>query len=252
MLPLAAVVTTLLTTSSPELQRPKIPCILHVPRGIGHDQKLPVIIYLHGKSLRGSNLSRLRRYGLPSRLQHDRSFPFIVICPQLSEGSRWTDPKELMSLVDYVLKKYPGDPNRVYAMGFSMGGSGVWRLADAYPKRFAAIVPIAGSVDEEVAASSRTKPVAVWAFHGSADHDVNWSNTSTMVKAHEKHGGETKFTLLPGEGHSILEVFGRTDVYKWLLQHQLKKPAVHSEPPAKDPESDPETAHSVDPPARTE
>ena len=83
-------------------------------------KKWPLILYLHGRSLRGNDLTKVSSYGLPHRLLSDRGFPFIVVSPQLPDGQRWTDVDSLASLVTDVMTKYPVDRSRVYAMGFSM------------------------------------------------------------------------------------------------------------------------------------
>jgi|ERR1700726_2816879 len=38
----------------------------------------PLILYLHGGSLRGNNIERLRTLGLPHRLQQDQKFQFVL------------------------------------------------------------------------------------------------------------------------------------------------------------------------------
>ena len=111
---------------------------LYLPAGIESGRQWPLILYLHGRSLRGSNLSILTRYGLPARLQNDRSFPFVVVAPQLPGGQSWTDTGRLARLVEDVAARYPIDHTRIYLIGYSMGAGGVWRTAIDHPEMFAA------------------------------------------------------------------------------------------------------------------
>ena len=69
----------------------------------------PVILYLHGGSLRGDNIERVRTLGLPHRLQDDRQFPFVVVAPLCAEGEIWTDTDALVQLVDEVVRNYRVD-----------------------------------------------------------------------------------------------------------------------------------------------
>ena len=48
-----------------------------------------------------------------------------------------------------------------------MGGYGTWHLAAAYPERFAAIAPICGGGDPEMA--NVLKDVPAWVFHVCVD-----------------------------------------------------------------------------------
>src|SRR5262249_28509332 len=50
----------------------------------------------------------------------------------------------LNAVLDDVSRRFPVDPRRVYATGFSNGAGMVFRLAAASSERFAAIAPVAG------------------------------------------------------------------------------------------------------------
>jgi predicted peptidase len=65
----------------------------------------------------------------------------------------------VVELIDALLASYPIDPQRLYLIGLSMGGFGVWELLSRWPERFAAAVPICGGADENAnppTASSRS------------------------------------------------------------------------------------------------
>ncbi|MEM6280183.1 MAG: hypothetical protein AAF733_11930, partial [Verrucomicrobiota bacterium] len=114
---------------------------LFLPVGYeARDRSWPMILWLHGRSLRGDDLEQLRRYGPPSFLKNRPGFPFVVICPQLPDGG-WP-PKALNALLDECLEKYRIDEDRVILTGDSLGAMGAWGFAGAYPDRFAALSPI--------------------------------------------------------------------------------------------------------------
>lgn len=49
--------------------------------------------------------------------------------------------EELLTLLDYMIEKYPVDLSRIYIVGFSAGSNNTKALATAAPERFAAIAP---------------------------------------------------------------------------------------------------------------
>jgi predicted peptidase len=46
-------------------------------------------------------------------------------------------------LLDMVIARYAIDQKRVAVTGYSMGGTGSWHLAEKFPERFSAALPIA-------------------------------------------------------------------------------------------------------------
>jgi len=200
---------------------PRFGHLVYLPKKMWATKKRwPLILYLHGKSLRGNDLKRVSAYGLPRRLRTDKGFPFIVVCPQLPGDQRWTDTRAMASLVQDIAKRYPVDRSRVYAMGFSMGASGAWRVAHAYPRLFAALVSVGGTYEIPLAASGRLKPVPVWMIHGTEDREASPAVARQTLEMHMKKGGRGRFTALPGKGHNITDVFERSEVYRWLLQNR--------------------------------
>ncbi len=196
--------------------------LLYLPPGVeDSDKKLPVILYLHGASCRGDDLNKLKRYGLPQRVERHPGFPFIVISPQCSSGGSWDNPKSLIALVDDVVAHYNGDKDRVYLTGMSLGGAGVWATALAFPSRFAAIAPVCAPAPESRYGSLEDLiRVPTWIFHGTADSVIPPSG-SIAAAAHLKSAGGTPIlSMLEGRTHGIAEVFDREDLYAWFLEHR--------------------------------
>lgn len=115
-------------------------------------RRWPLILYLHGGSLRGADANKLRALGPPHRLEQDREFPFFVIAPLCPHGEIWTDADALAQLVDQVVSTNRIDEKRIYVTGHSMGGRDALYLAYKFPTRFAAAV-----------AMSSLSPITAWA-----------------------------------------------------------------------------------------
>jgi predicted esterase len=194
--------------------------LLFLPRGYVSDgRRWPLIVYLHGGSMRGTDPERLRRMGLPAVVEKDPDFPFIVLSPLLPERQLWTDTDALIALLDDVVRRHRIDPDRVYLTGHSVGGNGAWYLAYRHPDRFAAIAPMAGPAIPWWA--TRLKDVPVWAFHGDRDEIVPPRESREMVDALRAEGGDARLTVLEGRDHFILDAYENRELYAWLLRHTL-------------------------------
>jgi pimeloyl-ACP methyl ester carboxylesterase len=65
------------------------------------------------------------------------------------------------------------DPNRVYLMGYSAGGDGVWQLAPRMADRFAAAAMMAGHPNEASLLGLRNLPFAIFMGGADAAYDRN-------------------------------------------------------------------------------
>ena len=93
-------------------------------------EKQPVLIFLHGKSLSGTDLNRVRRYGVLRAMDKGRKIPAIVVAPQVAKGN-W-NPDKVLEVLEYVKKNYNVDESRIYVCGMSLGGYGTLHFAGKY------------------------------------------------------------------------------------------------------------------------
>ena len=190
-----------------------------VPKGADEDQKFPLLLFLHGAGERGDDLSVLTKHGPPAMIAQGDSFEMIVVAPQCPAKS-WWNPKQLVSLIDGLVAKYPVDTDRIYVTGLSMGGYATWGLLAEIPDRIAAAVPICGGGDPEQA--DRMTGVPIWAFHGDADNVVPVSQTERMIDAIRQASGQPKVTIYPGVKHdSWTETYENPDVFEWMRKQRL-------------------------------
>lgn len=191
--------------------------LLHVPKDA--KKPLPVIVYLHGGSLRGEDVERLRTMGVPHRAEQDPGFPFIVVAPLLPAGEIWTNDATIIALLDEVLRKQPADPKRVYLTGHSMGGRGALYVAYKHPGRFAAVIAMS-AVSPIVQWAAKLRGVPLWYIHGVKDVQAPVADGDALVEAIEAAGGDVRYTRLDDRDHFILDMYDRDDLYAWLLQHR--------------------------------
>jgi predicted peptidase len=206
--------------------------LLYLPGDYAKDphQKWPLILFLHGSGERGSDLELLKKQPLPKTLDQQKDFPFVVLSPQLplamGNWSAWIDPVNI--LLDQIQATTSVDTQRVYLTGLSMGGFGAWEFALRYPRRFAAIVPIAGGFRHQSNATPENicdlTELPVWVFHGARDINVVPRQSKDMVDALKACGGNVKFTLYPDADHaaSWTRAYADPELYKWLLEQRLR------------------------------
>lgn len=207
----------------------RLPYLLFLPAAYSEDEKVrwPLILYLHGGSLRGGDIERLRTLGLPHKLEGDRNFPFVVVSPHCAEGEIWTDADAIASLLDQVTHDCRIDPARVYVTGHSMGGRGALYFACRLPARFAAVLALSPYSPITTWADELTQ-TPLWIFHGTEDNDAPISDTKELVERTEKAGGHPRFTALEGRDHFILDVYERPEIYDWLARQ--KRPVTNAHP----------------------
>ena len=183
--------------------------------------KYPLIITLHGIGDGGTDLWKVKREGLPKILDGKNTFPFIVISPQCPSTTEWyyNDgvQEKVNTMIDSVIARYPVDTNRIYLTGLSMGGIGTLDLAIRYPKRFAALIPIAFRIEDGWNLCA-LKDIPMWAFHGEKDYIIPFSKAQTVINILTVCGANPTFTSYPDLYHDAwTRTYDNPAIYDWLL-----------------------------------
>lgn len=193
----------------------------------------PLVLFLHGAAGLGDDNARQFNGGNevpPLALTADDAqsrFPSFVLAPQCPKGSSWSgfgrQPAETitasLATIKALQQEFRIDTNRIYIVGVSMGGHGVWDTVAKFPKTFAAAVPICAASD--VSLAPRIAPLPVWSFHGAEDPLINVSNARQMLAALRKAGGRPRYTEYPGVGHdSYRNAFKEPDLLPWLFSQK--------------------------------
>lgn len=175
---------------------------------------LPVIFYLHGRSVSGTDINRIKRYGLPYFLDKGKKLDFIVVAPQCPWGKNWASENWFDTIYAEISEQHRIDPSRVYLTGMSLGGFGTWELANRYPHIFAAIAPLCGGAKDEWAENLTHLPI--WVFHGAKDKLVSVVRSDRMVEALKAHEAPVVYSRLAGKGHDIHRVYNDDNLYEWF------------------------------------
>lgn len=195
---------------------------VYTPSDAGTDT-LPVVVYLHGGSICGTDLNRVFAYGTLNAIERGLELNALVVAPQCWGGG-W-DAAKVMSIVDWCIKEYNGDPDRVYALGMSMGGYGTINLIGNFPDRIAAGVALCGGSNlQDISGLGKTP---LWIVHGTSDEMVSVDESINLVKALKKTHQDSRliYDWMGGLNHGVLaRCFYMPLFYDWLLKHSLKDP----------------------------
>lgn len=184
---------------------------------------LPIVLFLHGRSLCGTDLYRVRRYGCIDALSMGRNIEAVVIAPQ-NRGD-WWNPDRLVNIIDWVSERYDVDKDRLYVLGMSLGGYGTIDFAAKYPERTAAAMALCGGAS--CRDLSNLVKVPLWIIHGTADRAVGVGESRRVKEAMEASGPteRLRYDEWKGVDHGRLaRLFYIKETYDWLFRHSLSDP----------------------------
>lgn len=183
-------------------------------------ENTPVIIFLHGRSLCGRNLDRVRRYGPLDAIIKGRQIDALVLVPQ-NPGGAW-NPDKILSILEWTKEHYAMDSTRVYVIGMSLGGYGTLDFVGTYPDKVAAAMALCGGCSlKDVSGLGK---VPLWIMHGTADRAVPIKQSKVVVEQLQKSNNDKRlrYSWLQGASHGALaRVLYMTKTYEWLFSHSL-------------------------------
>lgn len=126
-------------------------------------------------------------------------------------------------LIENAILAYGVDPDRIYLLGYSAGGDGVYQIAPRMADRFAAAAMMAGHPNDASPLSLRNLPFAI--FMGGNDGAYNrnrvaaeWGERLAGLQSQDPGGYRHRTTIYPGLGHWM---GGRdAEALPWMLEHR--------------------------------
>ena len=214
-----------------------LPYRVLLPRHPEQAVRYPLVLQLHGSGGIGTdNVQQLdvlaRTWAVPQLRDKYRAYVLVPQFPTRSANygppaaDQHAEPGAALLTALELVEKFSSenmvDRSRVYAVGFSMGGSAAWLAATLKPGLFAAIVPISGIAPDHHAARL-LKDVPVWAMHGNADAENPIAPDRRLTQAIRMLGGERiQFREYDGLDHRLHEDMFPGDWWRdWLFaQHR--------------------------------
>ena len=199
--------------------------LLYAPDGTTNE-KLPLIIYLHGGSGKGNDLSKLTGADSLPKYIKDGSLGDVsayVLAPQCPANfNSWIEvSNQVFGLIDKVSKEYNIDENKIILTGHSMGGSGTWYIALQQPERFSCIVPMSGRIEDTQENRAALSKTPIWAFVGENDAIVDPAYSVNFYEQLINTNPNIKCTVFESAEHkdvpSLAWLDKEVNLLEWML-----------------------------------
>ncbi|MCC9020061.1 prolyl oligopeptidase family serine peptidase [Flavobacterium lipolyticum] len=212
----------------------QIPYRFLTPKDNNNHQKYPLVITFHNSTRIGNdNENQLEPFAkIWLRPEIYTKYQCYVIAPQFSERSSNYEKNSdgipiskpsaavfaLLELIQNIEKEYPNiDKNKIYLIGYSMGGSTAQNLLNIAPNQFAAMVSVAAVPD-----FSNLKKLSkknIWLIHGEKDDDNPYIGSVELFTKLSSNKNLT-FTTFNNLNHNniVIPFLLTEEIPKWLFE----------------------------------
>lgn len=124
---------------------------LYLPPNYTPARRYPLIVSLHGMNRANPPYTEWGGLGQRYDTLADRSGA-VVLYPfgRANAWYRGLGERDVLRCLAMAKARCSIDPDRVYLIGYSMGGAGVWHVGSAHPELFAALAPWYGGLEPGV------------------------------------------------------------------------------------------------------
>jgi predicted esterase len=219
----------------------------YLPPDYDANVKWPMVVVLHGYN--SSNPKYINWWGVTERHNSIAERHNVIVIEPHGRGNTMYNgigDIDVLKAIQVAKEKFNVAEDRVYLMGYSMGGGGTWHVGTRHPELFAAIGPIYGGWDyhiemaeDEIAKltprqrfeaeswSSFAQVEAllstpVFVNHGDSDDLVNVDYSRYAVRMLQRWGYNVRYWEHPGGGHGGFEC--EDELVRWFLTHRLEEP----------------------------
>ena len=202
------------------------PFMLYIPKSYDENKSLPLVIFLHGAKERGNDGYSQCLVGLGPCIKENTYLQnSFILFPQILENMFWASDigleivlKELKMVIDL----FSIDISRIYLTGISMGGTGVWVLAEKFSHLFAAIVPIAAFIykNEETVNLINTN---IWAFQSKNDSICPPNAVKERIEFLKSFSNLIQYSEYKDYSHRETweKAYNNPELYEWLFSKNL-------------------------------
>lgn len=129
----------------------------------------------------------------------------------------------LLQIVSYAVARLDVNPRRVYLLGYSAGGDGVYNLAARLSDRFAAAAMMAGHPGDAEIENLRNLPFAIYVGEHDTDYNraglaVEWLKAYEILRKNDQGGYEYNINIFADKGHWMDGLDGAA--IDWLASYQ--------------------------------
>ncbi len=120
--------------------------------------------------------------------------------------------QDVLNVRELMMKEYNVDPNRVYLMGNSSGGTAVWNIGAKYPQLWTAISMSAGPIDDADFPYEKLRNLPVLVVHGDKDTTMQFEASKLMVDHAKAKGVPVEW--LPVENGMHVDAWALPEIMK--------------------------------------
>ena len=216
----------------------QIPYRFLTPKNNKKNEKFPLVITFHNSTRIGNdNENQLEPFAkIWLRDEIYEKYPCYVVAPQFNKRSTNYEMNEqgiqiskpsnevfaLLKLIKDFEKEYPNiDKNRIYLIGYSIGGSTAQNLMSLNPNTFAAVVSVAAVPD--LSNLNKIKEKNIWLIHGKKDDENPYIGSVELYNKLSTSKNLTFTTFTHLHHNNIVIPFLVTDeIPKWLFEKRRK------------------------------
>lgn len=193
-----------------------------IPTNIKEENKPSIVVYSHGSNTTVTSdtedefIQDLQAYGELYTKSN------MIFAASNQHGANWGSTvaiADTKNMIDWIKNKYM-TTERVYLLGFSMGGLPTMNFATTYPENLESIALLAPTSRSNEWTESRVEKLSdvdIQIWHGTSDVNVPYSLSTALVSKFKALGREIPLVTLDGKTHWDLDTEYMQEVLDYFL-----------------------------------
>jgi len=200
------------------------PYSVFLPKNFKEKKECPLVVVLHGSGVDEQGIIRyyigkLKKLDVP------------VLAPKARGLSDWylgNSGKDVFECINHFCYLFPNiDKDKIFLLGFSMGGYGTWRLGLNNPGYFKGLVILSGALRPpkiyrnkgenilDIIKNAENQNILI--IHGAKDNAVPIDLTKEAVKKLEQIKANFEYIELPNAAHGNYDKWN--EIIKWIEKY---------------------------------
>ena len=196
----------------------RVPYRLLPPTAVREGERYPLVVVLHGGyGIGNDNASQLGAFERSWAYEDIRArYPAYVLVPQARTRTSRNVPTsrgaviaetgpalaDMLILAEHIRDTYAIDPQRIYVIGYSMGGSAAMQAVLVKPKLIAGVVSVAG-VPPAPKFANAAAGVPAMLVQGDADTESPYAGAVAWAQALASNGAKPELLTYTGMPHRL-------------------------------------------------
>ena len=193
-----------------------------VPTRIDKKKPPTIVVYSHGSNTRvtmdtGEEFMKdLQKYGEIYTKNN------LIFAASNQHGENWGNQlsiQDTLNMIEWIKERYDTE-EKIYMIGFSMGGLPTLNFATTYPElvsKIALLAPTTRASEWDIDRVEKISDMTIQIWHGTADVNVGYSLSTTFINKVESLGREIPLITLDGKTHWDIEEESMDDVLEFLI-----------------------------------